>query len=114
MTTTDIQALRVELAIKGAVVLLVAVSICATILLVILLMRYAKEQDQEHEERMASIRASLDMGQTAWAHTDVHKTEIIRQQAARIRRLEAWKAHTEENMKKLNLTEVLCDDVQVR
>lgn len=105
-TITDIEAMEAALTIKGAVVLLAVVTVCATILLVLALRRYAKDQDQEHEERMASIQASRDMGQTAWAQTDVHKADIIRQQGRRIRELEAWKAHTEKRLAKMKLSEV--------
>ena len=95
-TVTELEAMEAALTIKGAVVLLVVMSICATVLLVLALRRYAKDQDQEHKERMAQIAASKDIGQTAWAHSDVHKSEIIRQQQKRIAELEAWKDRLEK------------------
>ena len=95
-TVTELEAMEAALTIKGAVVLLVVMSICATVLLVLALRRYAKDQDQEHKERMAQIAASKDIGQTAWAHADVHKSEIIRQQQKRIAELEAWKDRLEK------------------
>lgn len=100
-TVTELEAMEAALTIKGAVALLVVMSICATVLLVLALRRYAKDQDQEHKERMAQIAASKDIGQTAWAHSDVHKTQLIREQAKRIRELEEWKAHTEKRLSKL-------------
>jgi len=111
LTITELEARELALTIKGAIVLLSVLGICAAILLALALHRYSKDQDQEHEERMASIRASLDMGQTAWAHTDVHKSQLLREQAAYIKRLEAWKAHTEANMRKLGHPEVCEHDV---
>ena len=96
MTISELEAMQAALTIKGAVVLLVVISICATVLLVLALKRYAKDQDQEHKERMAQIAASKDIGQTAWAHADVHKSEIIRQQQKRIAELEAWKDRLEK------------------
>lgn len=95
-TVTELEAMEAALTIKGAVILLIILSICATVLLVLALRRYAKDQDQEHKERMAQIQASREMGKTAWAHSDVHKSEIIRQQAKRIAELEAWKDRLEK------------------
>lgn len=102
-TVTELEAMEAALTIKGAVVLLVVMSICATVLLVLALRRYAKDQDQEHKERMAQIQASREMGKTAWAHSDVHKSEIIRQQSKRIAELEAWKAHVEDRFGKTTI-----------
>lgn len=96
MTISELEAMQAALTIKGAIVLLVVLSVCATVLLVLALKRYAKDQDQEHKERMAQIAASKDIGQTAWAHADVHKSEIIRQQQKRIAELEAWKDRLEK------------------
>lgn len=106
MSITDVEAMEIALTIKGAVALLAVVSICATVLLVLALCRYAKEKDQEHAERMAAIAASKDIGQTAWAHSDVHKTELLRQQAKELAELRAWKARTEKRLAKLRLKEV--------
>ena len=102
-TITELEAMEAALTIKGAVVLLAVVSVCATILLVLALRRYSRDQEQEHAERMASIQASKDMGQTAWAHSDVHKTQLIREQAKRIRELEQWKADTEARLASIDL-----------
>ena len=96
MTISELEAMQAALTIKGAIVLLVVLSVCATVLLVLALRRYSKDQDQEHKERMAQIAASKDIGQTAWAHADVHKSEIIRQQQKRIAELEAWKDRLEK------------------
>ena len=98
MTISELEAMQAALTIKGAIVLLVVLSVCATVLLVLALRRYSKDQDQEHKERMAQIAASKEIGQTAWAHSDVHKTELIRQQAKRIEELEAWKRRTEARL----------------
>lgn len=103
MTISEIEAMEAALTIKGAVVLLSVLTVCATVLLVLALKRYAKDQDQEHKERMAQIAASKDIGQTAWAHSDVHKTQLIREQAKRIRELEAWKAHVEDRFGKTTI-----------
>lgn len=111
MTVTELEAMEAALTIKGAVALLAVLSVCATILLVLALRRYAKDQDQQHAEAMAQIQSTRDIGQTAWAHTDVHKSAIIREQAKRIERLEAWKRHTEENMKRIGHEEVCAHDL---
>ena len=106
ITISDLQAKEAIITMWGGVILLAVLSICATVLLVLALRRYAKDQDQQHAERMAQIAASKDLGQTAWAHSDVHKSEIIRQQQKRIAELEGWKARTEKRMKDLRLSEV--------
>lgn len=98
MTVTELEAMEAALTIKGAIALLITMSVCATVLLVLALRRYSKDQDQQHAERMAQIAASKDLGQTAWAHSDVHKSEIIRQQQKRIAELEAWKENAERTM----------------
>lgn len=113
MTVTELEAMEAALTIKGAVALLAVLSVCATVLLVLALRRYAKDRDQEHAERMAAIQASKDIGQTAWAHADVHKTELLRQQAKRIAELEGWKARTMKRMKDLKLSEVFENGVEV-
>ena len=98
MTISELQAKEAIITMWGGVILLAVLSICATVLLVLALRRYAKDQDQQHAERMAQIAASKDLGQTAWAHSDVHKSEIIRQQQKRIAELEAWKENAERTM----------------
>lgn len=98
MTITELEAMEAALTIKGAVALLAVLTICATILAVLALRRYAKDQDQEHAERMAEIQTTRDIGQTAWAQMDVHKSDIIRVQAKRIAELEEWKANAEKTM----------------
>lgn len=106
MTVTELQAKEAIISMWGGIILLAVLSICATILLVLALRRYSRDQEQAHIERLASIQASKDMGQTAWANTDVHKSVIIREQAKRIAELEGWKARTEKRMKDLRLSEV--------
>ena len=103
MTVTELEAMQAALTIKGAIVLLAVLTVCATVLLVLALRRYSRDQEQEHAERMASIQASKDMGQTAWAHSDVHKTQLIREQAKRIAELERWKADTEARLASIDL-----------
>jgi membrane protein implicated in regulation of membrane protease activity len=103
MTVTELEAMQAALTIKGAIVLLAVLTVCATILLVLALRRYSRDQEQAHTERMASIQASKDMGQTAWAHSDVHKTQLIREQAKRIAELEKWKADTEARLASIDL-----------
>lgn len=103
MTVTELEAMQAALTIKGAIVLLAVLTVCATILLVLALRRYSRDQEQEHAERMASIQASKDMGQTAWAHSDVHKTQLIREQAKRIAELEKWKSNTEKRLASIDL-----------
>lgn len=98
MTISELEAMQAALTIKGAIVLLVVLSVCATILLVLALRRYSKDQDQEHKERMAQIQASREMGKTAWAQSDVHKSELIRQQAKELEELRAWKRNTEARL----------------
>ena len=110
MTVTELQAREAIITMWGGVILLAVLSICATILLVLALRRYSRDQEQEHIERLASIQASKDIGQTAWANTDVHKSVIIREQAKRIAELEGWKARTEKRMKDLRLSEVFADE----
>jgi len=107
LTVTELEARQLALTIRGAIILLCVLGVCAAILLALALHRYSKDQDQEHEERMASIRASLDMGQTAWAHSDVHKSQLLREQAKELAELRAWKAHTEARLAELKLQEVL-------
>lgn len=106
MTISELEAMEAALTIKGAVVLLSVLTVCATVLLVLALRRYAKDQDQEHKERMAQIAASKDIGQTAWAHSDVHKSELLREQSKELAELRAWKARTEKRLAKLRLKEV--------
>lgn len=106
MTVTELQAREAIITMWGGVILLAVLSICATVLLVLALRRYSRDQEQAHAEAMARIQASKDMGQTAWAQTDVHKLRIIREQAERIIELELWKARTEKRMKDLRLSEV--------
>ena len=113
MTVTELEAMEAALTIKGACWLLGIISVCATILFIVVLRRYAKDRDQEHAERMAQIQSTKDIGQTAWANADVHKTELIRQQAKRIAELEGWKARTEKRMKDLYISEVFNDGVEV-
>lgn len=103
MTVTELEAMQAALTIKGAIVLLAVLTVCTTVLLVLALRRYSRDQEQEHAERMASIQASKDMGQTAWAHSDVHKTQLIREQAKRIAELEKWKADTEARLASIDL-----------
>ena len=106
MTVTELQAREAIITMWGGVILLAVLSICATILLVLALRRYSRDQEQAHAEAMARIQSSKDMGQTAWAQTDVNKSVIIREQAKRIAELEGWKARTEKRMKDLRLSEV--------
>ena len=106
MTVTELQAREAIITMWGGIILLAVLSICATILLVLALRRYSRDQEQAHAEAMARIQSSKDMGQTAWAQTDVHKLCIIREQAQRIVELEVWKARTEKRMKDLRLSEV--------
>ena len=106
MTVTELQAREAIITMWGGVILLAVLSICATVLLVLALRRYSRDQEQAHAEAMARIQSSKDMGQTAWAHSGVHKSVIIREQAKRIAELEGWKARTEKRMKDLRLTEV--------
>ncbi len=106
MTVTELQAREALITMWGGVILLAVLSICATILLVLALRRYSRDQEQAHAEAMARIQASRDMGQTAWSNTDIHKSQLIREQAKRIAELESWKARTEQRMKTLKLTEV--------
>lgn len=113
MTVTELEAMEAALTIKGAVALLAVLTVCATILLVLAMRRYSRDQEQAHAETMARIQASKDMGQTAWSNTDVHKSVIIREQAKRIAELEGWKARTEKRMKDLRLSEVFDEQVQV-
>ncbi len=110
MTVTELQAREAIITMWGGVILLAVLSICATILLVLALRRYSRDQEQAHAETMARIQASKDMGQTAWAQTDVNKLHIIREQAKRIAELEGWKARTEKRMKDLRLSEVFADE----
>lgn len=113
MTVTELEAMEAAMTIKGAIILLVVLSVCATILLVLALRRYAKDQDQQHAERMASIAATKELGQTAWSNTDVHKSVIIREQAKRIEELEGWKARVTKRMKDLRLSEVFGNDMEM-
>ena len=106
MTVTELQAREAIITMWGGVILLAVLSICATVLLVLALRRYSRDQEQAHAETMARIQASKDIGQTAWAQTDVNKSVIIREQAKRIAELEGWKARTEKRMKDLRLSEV--------
>ena len=106
MTISELQAKEAIITMWGGVILLAVLSICATILLVLALRRYSRDQEQAHAEAMARIQASKDMGQTAWSNTDVHKSLIIREQAQRIAELEGWKARTMKRMKDLRLSEV--------
>lgn len=103
ISVTELQAREAAITMWGAIVLLSVLTVCATILLVLALRRYSRDQEQEHAERMASIQASKDMGQTAWSNTDVHKSVIIREQAKRIRELEQWKANTEKRLASIDL-----------
>lgn len=96
MTVTELEAMEAALTIKWGVILLAVISVCATILAVLALRRYAKDQDQQHAEAMARISASKDIGQTAWHQVDVAKTNLIRMQAKRIEELEAWKDRLEK------------------
>ena len=106
MTVTELQAKEAIVTMWGGIILLAVLSICATILLVLALRRYSRDQEQAHTEAMARIQASKDMGQTAWAQTDVNKSVIIREQAKRIAELEGWKARTEKRMSDLHISEV--------
>lgn len=110
MTVTELQAREALITMWGGVILLAVLSICATILLVLALRRYSRDQEQAHAEAMARIQASKDMGQTAWSNTDVRKSVIIREQAKRIAELEGWKSRTEKRMKDLRLTEVFAHE----
>lgn len=103
ISVTELQAREAAITMWGAIVLLSFLTVCATVLLVLALRRYSRDQEQEHAERMASIQASKDLGQTAWAHSDVHKTQLIREQAKRIRELEQWKADTEARLASIDL-----------
>ena len=107
MTISELESMEASLTIKGACWLLGVLTVCATVLLVLALKRYSRDQDQEHKERMAQIAASKDIGQTAWAHTDVHKSELLREQAKELAELRAWKARTEKRLAKMKLKEVL-------
>lgn len=110
MTISELQAKEAIITMWGGVILLAVLSICATVLLVLALRRYSRDQEQAHAEAMARIQSSKDMGQTAWAQTDVNKLRIIREQAQRIAELEGWKARTEQRMKDLRLSEVFADE----
>ena len=110
MTVTELQAREAIITMWGGIILLAVLSICATILLVLLLRRYSRDREQEHAENMAKIAATKDIGQTAWHQSDVHKTYLIREQAMKIAELEGWKARTEKRMKDLRLSEVFADD----
>ena len=98
LTVTELEAREAAITMWGAVILLGVLSICATVLLVLALRQYSRDQEQAHSEAMARIQASKDLGQTALAQTDVHKLQIIRAQAKRISELEAWKENTERTM----------------
>lgn len=110
ITISELQAKEAIITMWGGVILLAILSICATVLLVLALRRYSRDQEQAHAEAMARIQSSKDMGQTAWSNTDVHKSLIIREQAKRIAELEGWKARTEQRMKDLRLSEVFADE----
>lgn len=103
MTVTELQAREAIITMWGGIILLAVLSICATVLLVLALRRYSRDQEQAHAEAMARIQSSKDMGQTAWAQTDVNKSVIIREQAERIRELEQWKADTEARLASIDL-----------
>ena len=103
MTVTELEAMEAALTIKGACWLLGIIAVCATILFVVVLRRYSKDRDQEHAEMMARIQASKDIGQTAWAQTDVRKVQIIAEQAKEIAELKAWKARTMARMEHLKI-----------
>lgn len=98
LTVTELEAREAAITMWGGIILLAVLSICATILLVLALRRYSRDQEQAHAEMMARIQSSKDMGQTAWSHSDVHKSVIIREQAKRIAELEAWKENAERTM----------------
>ena len=113
MTVTELQAREALISMWGGVILLAVLSVCATILLVLALRRYSRDQEQAHAETMARIQASKDMGRTAWSNTDVHKSVIIREQAKRIEELEGWKARVTNRMKDLKLSEVFGNDMEM-
>lgn len=112
ITIPELEAHEALTTIKVGGWVLAVIFICATILALVLL-RDAREQEKHrHQERSLAIEATRDVGQTAWTKSDVHKDQIIRDQAKTIQDLAAWKARTEDRLKKLKLTEVL-NDVQV-
>lgn len=106
MTVTELEAREAVITMWGGVILLSVLAVCATILFILLLKRYSRDQEQNHVEKLAAIQATKDMGQTAWATQDVTKSRIIREQAKRIAELEAWKRRTETRMAQLRITEV--------
>lgn len=103
LTITELEAREAAITMWGGIILLAVLSICATILLVLALRRYSRDQEQAHAETMARIQSSKDMGQTAWSNSDVHKSVIIREQAKRIHELEQWKADTEARLASIDL-----------
>lgn len=113
LTVTELEAREAAITMWGAVILLGVLSICATILFLVLIHHAWEQEKNRHAEAMQRAITTQNIGQTAWHTADVSKSQTIRQQAAKIKELEEWKAHTEKRMSDLNLSEVLKHDVQV-
>ena len=81
--------------------------VCALIGFLLWLLEEHRKETNRHAEAEMSIMASQDIGQTAWAHTDVHKDKLIRDQAAEIAELKGWINRTNGRLASLNLSDVL-------
>ena len=111
MNDLEFQRELSRMTVRGGVVVVCALSVCALVAFLLWLYEEHRKETNRHAEAELAIMASQDIGQTAWARADVHKSQLLREQAAYIKRLEAWKAHTEENMRKLGHPEVCEHDV---
>lgn len=105
MTIAEIEARQAEISMWAGVVLLAILSVCAAVTLLILIHHAWKQEQHRHAEAMQRAISTKDIGQTAWANTDVNKSRKLREQAKRIRELEQWKAHTEKRLASLNLSD---------
>lgn len=105
LTTSELEARWLAMTIKSGAWLLALMILLGAVLAFIYLRNAQKEEANRHAEATQSILASQNIGQTAWSNADVHKSEIIRQQAKRIAELEGWKARTVERMKELHMAD---------
>ena len=81
---------------KADQIVLCVWGVCALIGFLPWLLEEHRKETNRHAEAEMAIMASQDIGQTAWAHSDVHKTELLRQQAKELAELRAWKNRLEK------------------
>lgn len=106
MNDLEFQRELSRMTVRGGVIVVCALSVCALVGFLLWLYEEHRKETNRHAEAELAIMASQDIGQTAWAHTSVHKDKLIRDQAAEIAQLKGWISRTKARLKALHLSDL--------